>query len=100
MKRTLFVLLAACVFPLMISGQDSKSYLLLINNEVKTKIVKYSGKALSMDSNLCKCGHYTQMIWRATREIGCAVAKRKDIPGYIALCRYSPSGNTIGEKPY
>ena len=60
----------------------------------------YNGKPLSMNSNFYKSGHYTQMVWRATREIGCAVAKRKDIPGYIAVCRYSPAGNTIGEKPY
>ena len=55
---------------------------------------------VSVDSSFYTYGHYTQIIWRATREIGCAVAKRKDIPGYIAVCRYNPTGNIVGQKPY
>jgi hypothetical protein len=182
MKRALFILLIACAFPFMVSGEDGKSYLLPINNEVKAKIValhnkyrvevgvppvkwsetvqkssggwalhlaekeglrlvhagpgspygenlsggpgvwgtdkdaytalesavagfaleksNYKGAPVSTGGNFYKYGHYTQMVWRATREIGCAVAKRKDIPGYVVVCRYSPAGNTIGEKPY
>jgi pathogenesis-related protein 1 len=60
----------------------------------------YKGRPLRSDSNFYKYGHYTQMVWNTTREIGCAVAKRKDIRGYVVVCRYSPAGNTIGEKPY
>jgi len=60
----------------------------------------YKGTPVSVDSNFYKYGHYTQMVWRTTREIGCAVAKRTDISGYIVVCRYSPAGNIIGQKPY
>jgi hypothetical protein len=60
----------------------------------------YKDIPVSVDSSFYKYGHYTQIIWRTTREIGCAVAKRKDIPGYIAVCRYNPAGNIVGQKPY
>jgi|WetSurMetagenome_2_1015567.scaffolds.fasta_scaffold248939_2 hypothetical protein len=60
----------------------------------------YKGGPVSLDSNFFKYGHYTQMIWKTTREIGCAVAKRRDIPGYIAVCRYNPTGNIVGQKAY
>ncbi len=40
-------------------------------------------------------GHYTQIIWRDTQEVGCAiVAGARD--DYLA-CRYYPSGNWIGQ---
>jgi pathogenesis-related protein 1 len=60
----------------------------------------YKNVPVGVDNNFYKYGHYTQVIWKTTREIGCAVAKRKDIPGYIAVCRYNPTGNTVGQKPY
>ena len=42
-------------------------------------------------------GHYTQIIWRETRQVGCAVASnaRND---YL-VCRYLPAGNVMGASP-
>lgn len=60
----------------------------------------YRDEPVTLDNNFLKYGHYTQMIWKTTREIGCAVAKRRDIPGYIAVCRYNPTGNIVGQKAY
>lgn len=37
-------------------------------------------------------GHYTQVIWRDTREVGCAVARGRD--NDFLVCRYWPAGNT------
>ncbi len=43
-------------------------------------------------------GHYTQLVWRATHEVGCAEAAsaRED----ILVCRYAEAGNYRGELPY
>ncbi|WP_428150960.1 CAP family protein [Brevundimonas sp.] len=42
-------------------------------------------------------GHYTQLIWRDTTHVGCAVASRGDRS--ILACRYSPPGNIDGQRP-
>ena len=43
-------------------------------------------------------GHYTQLVWRGTGEVGCARAAsaRED----ILVCRYADAGNYIGERPF
>ncbi|KAI3715938.1 hypothetical protein L6452_22930 [Arctium lappa] len=48
------------------------------------------------------CGHYTQVVWKNTKHLGCARVKC-DAPyeGYYAVvCNYDPPGNYIGERPY
>lgn len=45
-----------------------------------------------------KCGHYTQIIWKNTKEVGCGLARNKSIDYFF--CQYNPSGNYEGEKPY
>jgi uncharacterized protein YkwD len=45
-------------------------------------------------------GHYTQMVWRGTKEVGCATASGGGHPYSILVCRYSPPGNYNGQKPY
>jgi len=41
-------------------------------------------------------GHYTQIIWAETREVGCAVARGK-VNDFL-VCRYRPGGNWLGRK--
>lgn len=45
------------------------------------------------------CGHYTQVVWKSTREVGCGMAVCSD-KGQIWVCQYDPRGNVIGQKPY
>ncbi len=45
------------------------------------------------------CGHYTQMIWRDSKELGCGMAVCAD-KGQIWVCYYNPPGNFIGQAPY
>lgn len=42
-------------------------------------------------------GHYTQLIWRGTVQVGCAVATGRG-SDYL-VCRYSSPGNIVGEQP-
>jgi Uncharacterized protein with SCP/PR1 domains len=52
-------------------------------------------------ANACRggaCGHYTQIVWRDTRTVGCAVARGHGREVWV--CEYEPHGNTVGEKPY
>jgi hypothetical protein len=43
-------------------------------------------------------GHYTQIVWKNTTSVGCALASNGKTD-YL-VCRYSPPGNVEGEKPY
>jgi len=43
-------------------------------------------------------GHYTQMVWRDTTEVGCALSERDD--RQVLVCRYSPPGNVRGRLAY
>ena len=54
--------------------------------------------ANSRTGDLENVGHYTQMMWRSTRLVGCAVATgaRDD----FLVCRYSEGGNVLGERPF
>jgi uncharacterized protein YkwD len=51
-------------------------------------------------SNRCQgqCGHYTQIVWRNTRSVGCAVAR--GAKREIWVCNYDPPGNYVGQRPY
>ena len=43
-------------------------------------------------------GHYTQLMWRETGRVGCAVAT--GVQEDVLVCRYSDAGNYTGETPF
>lgn len=56
-------------------------------------------------SNSCApgkvCGHYTQIVWRKTLEVGCAIGVCSNMQFKTSVvCNYGPAGNFIGQKPY
>ena len=51
---------------------------------------------VSRDGDWKKVAHYTQLIWRETREVGCAVVRNGNWD-YLA-CRYMPAGNVVGMR--
>jgi pathogenesis-related protein 1 len=52
-------------------------------------------------NNIGDAGHYTQVVWRSSVRIGCAIF---DCPNVrfrnTALCNYAPGGNITNQKPY
>jgi hypothetical protein len=53
---------------------------------------------VSTTGNWTDVGHYTQMVWRNTTEVGCAKASAGG--NDILTCRYRSPGNYQGERPY
>jgi pathogenesis-related protein 1 len=46
-------------------------------------------------------GHYTQVVWRASVRIGCAIVDCPNVTFHdTVLCDYAPGGNIDGQKPY
>ena len=47
-----------------------------------------------------KYGHYTQLIWRNTKKVGCSYADSSDGASRYTVCKYDPPGNVIGVAAY
>jgi pathogenesis-related protein 1 len=69
-------------------------------------VAEWAGEEKDYDysSNTCAdgkvCGHYTQIVWADTTEVGC---QQYDCPADkqpVLVCRFFPAGNVIGQKPY
>lgn len=61
------------------------------------------------NANSCSkepCGHYTQMVWAKTQQVGCGVFRNSKKLGEqfpnssYFVCTYYPGGNVAGEKAY
>lgn len=60
--------------------------------------INYNYDTNSCDENKV-CGHYTQIVWKSTTELGCGKAVCAD-NSQVWVCNYTPAGNYIGQKPY
>jgi len=57
----------------------------------------YNGGPIS-EANVAAAGHYTQVVWRETRAVGCGKALHNG--QLIVVCNYDPAGNVEGERPF
>lgn len=80
----------------------------------RVEIQKFSGTTVVNDwasevdfynyrNNQCQknqqCGHYTQIVWKDSRKVGCARAICSD-SSQVWVCSYDPPGNWVGQHPY
>ncbi len=54
---------------------------------------------VSSTGNWTDVGHYTQIVWKNTTEVGCAGVDGRD-GNYRFVCRYVSPGNFRGQKPF
>lgn len=52
----------------------------------------------SITGRVADIGHYTQLMWRQTRQVGCAMATGAQED--VLVCRYAEAGNYRGEVPF
>ena len=60
------------------------------------------GEANPDMTNFDKWGHFTQIVWKATTEVGCATVDCSDLgnvggPSPFTVCNYGSPGNYAGE---
>ncbi len=53
---------------------------------------------ISTTGNWEDVGHYSQMVWRSTTEVGCGFAENDGRD--VLVCDYDPPGNVMGERTY
>lgn len=53
---------------------------------------------VSRTGNWADVGHYTQIVWRDTREVGCAMVTERG--NDVLVCRYWPAGNVWGARAF
>lgn len=64
----------------------------------KKNFVRGTFPNVSSTGNWADVGHYTQIVWKNTKSVGCATARAGG--NDIFVCRYSPPGNYMGQRVY
>lgn len=76
----------------------------------------YEARHYDFDTDSCvageQCGHYTQLVWENTRNVGCVIQQCDQITdgsgnaifngrsGMMIFCHYDPPGNFYSQLPY
>lgn len=103
-----------CVFKHSGNGYGENIYAAAGSIPTPTQVVKsWTSESVNYtySTNSCAsgkvCGHYTQVVWRGSKQLGCAqrtCTTNSPFTGfptwYFWVCNYSPAGNIIGQKPY
>ncbi|XP_057449459.1 STS14 protein-like [Lotus japonicus] len=60
----------------------------------------YSYRTNSCVAPSFPCWHYTQVVWRKSKQVGCAQLTCVVDKLILTICFYDPPGNINGESPY
>jgi hypothetical protein len=63
----------------------------------RSRFVPGSFPDVSSTGNWKDVAHYTQMVWKTTTQVGCAIHSDGRHWSYL-ICRYSPPGNIDGRR--
>jgi hypothetical protein len=71
------------------------------NNEIELFPSSEYGKGSPDMSNFSDWGHYSQMIWKGTQQVGCAThfcapGTMNSMGSWYTVCNYYPGGNMGG----
>jgi uncharacterized protein YkwD len=80
------------------SGTRSLAQLVALWGSEKAYFVNGDFPAISTTGDWMKVGHYSQMVWRATTEVGCGFARSHGRD--VLVCDYDPPGNVMGERVF
>ncbi|KAF8319757.1 PR-1-like protein [Clavulina sp. PMI_390] len=75
------------------------------NFDAAAAVQAWVNEASSYDPSNPQPSHWTQVVWKSTTKLGCAVATCSGIfpasygPAQYHVCHYSPAGNVIGQFP-
>ncbi|KAH7035995.1 CAP domain-containing protein [Microdochium trichocladiopsis] len=61
-----------------------------------SKFTEY-GASTPNTARLGEWGHFTQVVWNATTEVGCAYSTCNAGAAHMFICNYSPPGNVGGQ---
>nr|KYP33560.1 hypothetical protein KK1_045579 [Cajanus cajan] len=60
----------------------------------------YDFKTLTCAPPPKACGHFTQVVWRDSQRVGCALQHCNNrAMGMLIACEYDPAGNYANENP-
>ncbi|MBD1871420.1 SCP-like extracellular [Oculatella sp. FACHB-28] len=80
------------------SGAFTYTQMVDMWGEEKQYFVDGTFPDVSSTGNWFDVGHYTQMVWGDTTEVGCAIANAGG--NDILVCRYNPPGNYLGQPVF
>jgi uncharacterized protein YkwD len=95
-------------------GENLAAYAPPGGQKANAPVDDWAGEAADYDyaTNSCapgkECGHYTQLVWKSSQRVGCAVQTCSQNTPFGAkfpdwdlwVCQYAPPGNFVGQRPY
>ena len=78
---------------------------MLTNAMYNDEMMLFENSYGASDPSVGGAGHFTQMVWKGTKEVGCATntcsflagLSDPNIPYVFTVCNYAPPGNYQGE---